>query len=347
MLWTASVVCFIAALLVTPVVKRFAIAVGAVDSPDARKVHVRIMPRLGGLAIYIAFLIGYFMLQPSSPYATHILVGGFVIILTGALDDRLQLNARLKLMGQIIATVVVLNGGIRIEFINLPFDQQLYLGWWSVPITFLWVVGITNAVNLIDGLDGLAAGVSSIVLLTIICLAVIQGNVYVTIVAILLLMSTLGFLVHNFYPAKIFMGDTGALFLGYMLSVLSLLGFKNVTLFSLAVPVILLGIPISDTLFAIIRRLLSGQPPFAPDKAHLHHRLLDLGFTMRQAVLVIYGLCAVFGMTAILFSQTNSLGAVISLILLLLVLEVLVESLGLLGERYRPLLNLFSRSNTK
>ncbi|WP_114570056.1 glycosyltransferase family 4 protein [Exiguobacterium flavidum] len=347
MLWTASVVCFIAALLVTPVVKRFAVAVGAVDSPDARKVHVRIMPRLGGLAIYIAFLIGYFMLQPSSPYATHILVGGFVIILTGALDDRLQLNARLKLMGQIMAAVVVLNGGIRIEFINLPFDQQLYLGWWSVPITFLWIVGITNAVNLIDGLDGLAAGVSSIVLLTIISLAVIQGNVYVTIVAILLLMSTLGFLVHNFYPAKIFMGDTGALFLGYMLGVLSLLGFKNVTLFSLAVPVILLGIPISDTLFAIIRRLLSGQPPFAPDKAHLHHRLLDLGFTMRQAVLVIYGLCAVFGMTAILFSQTNSLGAVISLILLLLVLEVLVESLGLLGERYRPLLNLFSRFNTK
>ena len=262
MLWTASIVCFIAALLITPVVKRFAIAVGAVDSPDARKVHVRIMPRLGGLAIYIAFMIGYFILQPSSPYATHILVGGFVIILTGALDDRFQLNARLKLMGQIVAAVIVLNGGIRIEFINLPFDQQLYLGWWSVPLTFLWVIGITNAVNLIDGLDGLAAGVSSIVLLTLISLAVIQGNVYVTIVAILLLMSTFGFLFHNFYPAKIFMGDTGALFLGYMLGVLSLLGFKNVTLFSLAVPVILLGIPISDTLFAIVRRVLQGKPPY-------------------------------------------------------------------------------------
>ena len=347
MLWTASIVCFIAALLITPVVKRFAIAVGAVDSPDARKVHVRIMPRLGGLAIYIAFMIGYFILQPSSPYATHILVGGFVIILTGALDDRFQLNARLKLMGQIVAAVIVLNGGIRIEFINLPFDQQLYLGWWSVPLTFLWVIGITNAVNVIDGLDGLAAGVSSIVLLTLISLAVIQGNVYVTIVAILLLMSTFGFLFHNFYPAKIFMGDTGALFLGYMLGVLSLLGFKNVTLFSLAVPVILLGIPISDTLFAIVRRVLQGKPPFAPDKAHLHHRLLDLGFTMRQAVLVIYGLCAIFGMTAILFSQTNSIGALVSLVMLLLVLDILVESLGLLGERYRPLLNLLERFTSK
>jgi UDP-GlcNAc:undecaprenyl-phosphate GlcNAc-1-phosphate transferase len=340
MLWTASIVCFIAALLITPVVKRFAIAVGAVDSPDARKVHVRIMPRLGGRAIYIAFMIGYFILQPSSPYATHILVGGFVFILTGAFDDRFQLNARLKLMGQIVAAVIVLNGGIRIEFINLPFDQQLYLGWWSVPLTFLWVIGITNAVNLIDGLDGLAAGVSSIVLLTLMSLAVNQGNVYVTIVAILLLMSTFGFLFHNFYTAKIFMGDTGALFLGYMLGVLSLLGFKNVTLFSLADPVILLGIPISDTLFAIVRRVLQGKPPFAPDKAHLHHRLLDLRFTMRQAVLVIYGLCAIFGMTAVLFSQTNSLGALVSLVMLLLVLDILVESLGLLGERYRPLLNL-------
>ncbi len=331
-------VSFVMAMLITPLVRRFAYLIGAVDHPNARKVHVRTMPRIGGLAIFIAFLIGYALLLPASRYNDAILIGAVVIVLTGLIDDRFQLTARVKLMGQMIATVVVLNSGMRIEMINLPFDQQLYLGSWSIPVTVLWLIGITNAINLIDGLDGLAAGVSSIALGTIAVLAIIQGNVYLTMMALLLLASTLGFLVHNFYPAKIFMGDTGALFLGYMLAVFSLIGFKNVTLFSLVVPVLLLGLPISDTIFAIVRRLVQGRPPMSPDKSHMHHQLIDMGFTTRQAVLLMYGMTLFFGIASILFAKTTMLGAVITFVIVLIVIELIVESTELIHPNYKPLI---------
>ncbi len=331
-------VSFVMAMLITPLVRRFAYLIGAVDHPNARKVHVRTMPRIGGLAIFIAFLIGYALLLPASRYNDAILIGAVVIVLTGLIDDRFQLSARVKLMGQMIATVVVLNSGMRIEMINLPFDQQLYLGSWSIPVTVLWLIGITNAINLIDGLDGLAAGVSSIALGTIAVLAIIQGNVYLTMMALLLLASTLGFLVHNFYPAKIFMGDTGALFLGYMLAVFSLIGFKNVTLFSLVVPVLLLGLPISDTIFAIVRRLVQGRPPMSPDKSHMHHQLIDMGFTTRQAVLLMYGMTLFFGIASILFAKTTMLGAVITFVIVLIVIELIVESTELIHPNYKPLI---------
>ncbi|MCT4794869.1 MULTISPECIES: glycosyltransferase family 4 protein [Exiguobacterium] len=338
MLWIAMLVSFVMAMLITPLVRRFAYLIGAVDHPNARKVHVRTMPRIGGLAIFIAFLIGYALLLPASRYNDAILIGAVVIVLTGLIDDRFQLSARVKLMGQMIATVVVLNSGMRIEMINLPFDQQLYLGSWSIPVTVLWLIGITNAINLIDGLDGLAAGVSSIALGTIAVLAIIQGNVYLTMMALLLLASTLGFLVHNFYPAKIFMGDTGALFLGYMLAVFSLIGFKNVTLFSLVVPVLLLGLPISDTIFAIVRRLVQGRPPMSPDKSHMHHQLIDMGFTTRQAVLLMYGMTLFFGIASILFAKTTMLGAVITFVIVLIVIELIVESTELIHPNYKPLI---------
>lgn len=338
MLWIAMLVSFVMAILITPLVRRFAFFIGAVDHPNARKVHLRTMPRIGGLAIFIAFFIGYAFLLPTSRYNDAILIGAVVILLTGLIDDRFQLSARVKLMGQMIATVVVLNSGMRIELINLPFDQQLYLGSWSIPITVLWLIGITNAINLIDGLDGLAAGVSSIALGTIAVLAIIQGNVYLTMMALLLLASTLGFLVHNFYPAKIFMGDTGALFLGYMLAVFSLIGFKNVTLFSLVVPVLLLGLPISDTIFAIVRRLVQGRPPMSPDKSHMHHQLIDMGFTTRQAVLLMYGMTLFFGISSILFAKTTMLGAVITFIVVLIVIELIVESTELIHPNYKPII---------
>lgn len=338
MLWMAMLLTFIVAVLVTPLVRRFAFLIGAVDHPNARKVHVRVMPRIGGLAIYMAFMVGYFLLLPTSRYNTAILVGAFIILLTGLLDDRFQLSPRAKLLGQIIATVVVLNSGMRIELINLPFDQQIYLGAWSVPITCLWLIGITNAINLIDGLDGLAAGVSSIALGVIATLAMIQGNVYLTMMALLLLASTLGFLVHNFHPAKIFMGDTGALFLGYMLAVFSLLGFKNVTLFSLVVPVLLLGLPISDTLFAIVRRFVQGRPLMSPDKSHMHHQLIDMGFSTRQAVLVMYGITLFFGLASILFAKTTAFGAMITFIVVVIVVELIVELTGIVHPRYQPLI---------
>ncbi|MGO4888785.1 glycosyltransferase family 4 protein [Anaerobacillus sp. MEB173] len=343
MILLTLLVCFLVAVLITPLVKKFAIKIGATDQPNHRKVHQKIMPRLGGLAIYISFLIGFIMLQPESPYMPYILIGSFIIILTGVLDDMLEISAKWKLLGQILAAGVVIYGGVQVEFINLPFNGVLHFGWFGIPITLLWIVGITNAINLIDGLDGLAAGVSSIVLMTITGIALIDGNMFIVALGVILLGSTLGFLVFNFNPAKIFMGDTGALFLGYMLAVISLLGFKNVALFSLVIPVIILAVPISDTFFAIIRRIVNKKPLSAPDKSHLHHCLLRLGFSHRSTVLVIYAISAFFGLSAVVLTQTTLWGALLIISFLLIVLELIAERVGLVSTSYRPMINFLKR----
>ncbi|MBN8252964.1 undecaprenyl/decaprenyl-phosphate alpha-N-acetylglucosaminyl 1-phosphate transferase [Priestia flexa] len=343
MLYLTLFICFISSILVTPLVKKLAFKIGATDKPNQRKVHQKIMPRLGGLAIFISFLIGYFLLQPTSPYALAIIIGSFIIIITGVLDDMMELSAKIKLGGQLLAAlIVVVYGGVQVQYINLPFNGSLELGVLSIPLTIIWIVGITNAINLIDGLDGLAAGVSSIVLITISGMAIMMNDVFVTSMGFILLGSTLGFLLYNFHPAKIFMGDTGALFLGYMISVLSLLGFKNVTLISLIVPVIILGVPISDTFFAIIRRIVKNQPLSAPDKSHLHHCLLRLGYSHRQTVLIIYGMSAIFGLAAVIFSQVQTMwGSFLVLAILIFAIEIIVEKIGLVDKTYRPLLNMF------
>lgn len=350
-MYLTLIISFLAVILITPIVKRIAYLIGATDKPNQRKVHQKIMPRLGGLAIYIGFLLGVFLIQPKDHYLVSILnldgsihlpilLGSLIIIITGVLDDILEISPRVKLLGQILAAlVVVVVGDLRLEFINLPFGGELRFGYLSIPITLVWIIGITNAINLIDGLDGLAAGVSTIALFTIAAMAYAFGNPYVMIMALILAVSSLGFLFYNFHPAKIFMGDTGALFLGFMISVLSLLGFKGVTFVSLIIPVIILGVPISDTLFAIVRRLINKQPLSAPDKSHLHHCLLRLGFTHRQTVLLIYSMSAVFGLAAFIFSQATLWGSTVILLAILVAIELFVEKIGLVGEGYRPLLN--------
>jgi UDP-GlcNAc:undecaprenyl-phosphate/decaprenyl-phosphate GlcNAc-1-phosphate transferase len=341
MLYITLIISFILSIVLTPLVKKFAFKIGATDKPNQRKVHQKIMPRLGGLAIFLSFIIGVAILRPDSPYALGIVLGAFVIIITGVLDDMMELSAKVKLLGQIAAALlVVIVGGAEIEFIKLPFGGQLEFGFMSVPLTILWIVGVTNAINLIDGLDGLAAGVSSIALVTISVMAIIMGDVFVLTLGSLLLVSTLGFLFYNFHPAKIFMGDTGALFLGYMISVLALLGFKNITVISLIIPVIILGVPISDTFFAIIRRFVNKQPLSAPDKSHLHHCLLRLGYSHRQTVLIIYAIAAMFGLAAVIFSQATFWGALILIGVLLIAIEIFVESIGLVGKNYQPLLKM-------
>ena len=209
----------------------------------------------------------------------------------------------------------------------------------GIPLTILWIVGITNAINLIDGLDGLAAGVSTIACITLAVMAMIMGNGFVIAMAAILAAASLGFLLFNFHPAKIFMGDTGALFLGFMISVIALLGFKNVTIISFIIPIIMLGVPISDTFFAIVRRLRTGKKWSDPDKSHLHHCLLNQGFTHRQTVLIIYGIAAMFGLAAVIFSMAKVWGAIILIAVILLAIELLVEVIGLAGKNYRPLLN--------
>ncbi|MBQ0138773.1 MAG: undecaprenyl/decaprenyl-phosphate alpha-N-acetylglucosaminyl 1-phosphate transferase [Kurthia sp.] len=344
MSYLALVVAFIASILLTPLVKKLAYRVGAVDRPNYRKVHAKIMPRLGGLAIFLAFLIGVLIYKPENDAIIPIIIASFVIILTGVLDDMLEISAKAKFLGQTIAAaIVIFFGDIQIATINLPFDGVLDFGYLSIPLTLIWIVGITNAINLIDGLDGLAAGVSTTALLTLAAMAFIMNDTFVLMMALILAVSAMGFLFYNFHPAKIFMGDTGALFLGFIISVLALLGFKNVTFVSLVIPIIMLGVPISDTFFAIVRRLLNKQPPFQPDKSHLHHRLISIGFTHRQTVLIIYGIAAMFGLAAIIFSMAKVWGAIFLVIILLLAIELFVEVIGLAGAKYRPLLNLVKK----
>ena len=347
MIYLTMLVCFISSILITPVVKKLAFKIGATDKPNQRKVHQKIMPRLGGLAIYISFVLGVFLFNPDAPFLypnalKGLMVGSGIIVITGILDDMFEISPKMKMFGQLLAaSVVIFWGGVQVEFINLPFSEGiLEFGFLSVPITFLWIVGITNAINLIDGLDGLAAGVSSIALITISLMAILFGNPFVVVIAAILLASTVGFLFYNFHPAKIFMGDTGALFLGFMISVLALLGFKNVALISFVIPIIILGVPISDTFFAILRRIVNKKPLSAPDKSHLHHCLLRLGFTHRQTVLIIYAMAAFFGLAAVIISQAKLIGSIALIITLLIVIEIIAEKIGLVGKNYHPLLKL-------
>jgi len=305
------------------------------------------MPRLGGLAIFLSFVIGFILLNPQNSAALPLLFGSVIIILVGVLDDIHELSAKVKLLGQLAAASVVVLGGVQIEYINLPFGGVLEFGLFSIPITMIWIIAITNAVNLIDGLDGLAAGVSSIALATISFMAILDGNAFVMTMGFMLLASILGFLLYNFHPAKIFMGDTGALFLGFAISVLALMGFKNITMISLIIPIIILGVPISDTFFAIIRRWINKQPLSAPDKNHLHHRLLAMGYTHKQTVIIIYAIAATFGMSALIFSMSTVWGAVLVVGIMLIAIELFVESIGLVGKDYQPLMKMLKVKNAR
>ncbi|MCA0971554.1 undecaprenyl/decaprenyl-phosphate alpha-N-acetylglucosaminyl 1-phosphate transferase [Halobacillus litoralis] len=345
--YKALLFCFIASILITPIVKKLAIKIGATDQPNQRKVHKIVMPRLGGLAIFLSFAAAMLIFFPRSELTWPVLIGATIIVITGVLDDLIELSPKLKLAGQFLAAGIVVSGGVVVEFINLPFGGQIDFGYLSIPITLIWIIGITNAINLIDGLDGLAAGVSSIALLTISGMAITMGNVFVVFAGLMMLGSTVGFLIYNFYPAKIFMGDSGSLFLGFMISVLSLLGFKNVTLFSFIIPVIILGVPISDTLFAIVRRIIQRKPVSAPDKSHLHHCLLNLGYTHPETVLMIYAMAALFSLAAVIFTKATMFGAIFVIAFLLIMVELIVEMTGLIGKDYKPILNLIRDYRTR
>ncbi|MBH0164075.1 undecaprenyl/decaprenyl-phosphate alpha-N-acetylglucosaminyl 1-phosphate transferase [Fictibacillus sp. 7GRE50] len=327
-------------LAITPLVIKFAILIGATDKPNQRKVHQKVMPRLGGLAILIGVAAGYFTAGLHKQEVTGITVGALIIVILGILDDIYELSAKAKLAGQILAAFVIIETGLTIDLLNIPFIGKFELGLWAYPITLFWILAITNAINLIDGLDGLAAGISSIVILTVAVMAGINGNILILTLSVIILGSTFGFLFYNFNPAKIFMGDTGALFLGYSISVLSLLGlYKSVTLFSFIVPIIILGVPVFDTTFAIIRRIANKKPISAPDKGHLHHRLLSLGLSHKSTVLIIYLLSIIFSISAALFSTTTVWGAIAITFGLLLMLELIAEIIGLVHHKYRPILN--------
>ncbi|TXC90962.1 undecaprenyl/decaprenyl-phosphate alpha-N-acetylglucosaminyl 1-phosphate transferase [Metabacillus litoralis] len=340
----AFILSFAVAVLITPLVKKIAIKIGATDQPNTRKIHKEIMPRMGGLAIFIGVIAGFLYLKPQSLYMTEVIIGAFIIILIGILDDRFTLQARYKFLGQLIAAIVVASSGLLVDKFTIPFFGIVQLDFWSYPVTVLWIVAITNAINLIDGLDGLAAGVSSIAMTSILIMAFADSQIVVIALCTILIGSSLGFLVHNFYPAKIFMGDTGALFLGYSISIISMLGlFKNLTLFSFVIPIIVLAVPIFDTVFAIIRRFLNKRSIAAPDKLHLHYCLVDLGFSHRTSVLIIYFFSACFGFSAIIFSNATLWLSLLLMMILLLAIQFIAELVGLIGMNRKPLINTFRR----
>ncbi|RNB82078.1 undecaprenyl/decaprenyl-phosphate alpha-N-acetylglucosaminyl 1-phosphate transferase [Brevibacillus fluminis] len=344
------------ALLATPYVKKFAVKIGAVDAPDQRKVHTRIMPRMGGLGIYLGYVVAFFLFVPPTKEMIGIFIGGSVILIVGMLDDKYQLSPKLKMLGQLIGTIiVVIPFGLKIGVVNLPFGEatiDFSSGWMillAIPITMLWIVGVTNAVNLIDGLDGLSAGVSAIATATMAVMALIkeQPDPVVATYCFVLLGAILGFLFFNFHPARIFMGDTGSLFLGFNLAALSIMGFKEALFVSFIIPIVVLGVPLWDTFFAIVRRIVNKKPISAPDKGHLHHCLLKMGLSHRASVLVIYAISIFFGTTAIVLTKAALWISIIIMALLLFIIHMATEIVGLVSRKHRPVINTFRRIKLK
>ena len=308
-----SLFAFILALAIsfacTPAVRMLAIKIKAVDVPkDNRRMHKVPIPRMGGLAIFAGFLVSVLFFVPLGTEFRSILIGALILVVLGIIDDIVALKPKTKFAGQIIAALIPALSGVSIHGIVNPFVPGQYstLGIFSIPLTVIWIVGITNAVNFIDGLDGLACGVSAIATVTMFIIAVLFGEIYIALMMAALAGACLGFLPYNMNPAKIFMGDTGSMFLGYILATVSIHGlFKFYAVISFAVPFILLGLPIFDTGFAIVRRLLKGQSPLQADRGHVHHRLIDLGFDQKQSVAILYTFSALMGLTAVILARTN------------------------------------------
>lgn len=324
---------FVVSFGFTFLVKKIAVHVNAMDIPNARKIHSKPIPRLGGLAIFAAFLAGYILFGSISTQMISILIGGFVIILTGVIDDIKPINAKVKFLFQAIAAIIVVIYGRLffndISLFGVTFKFPVYI---NMILSIIFILGVINAINFIDGLDGLSSGISSIYFLTIAIIAIVLnrlGGLDVTL-ALIMLGATLGFLEHNFPPAKIFMGDTGSMFLGFMIAIIALLGYKVATITSLIVPLLLLFIPIMDTLLAIIRRLIKHEAIDKPDKEHLHHQLLRLTSSQTKTVLIIYFINTLFSAITILYVLKDNTLAMILYILVMMLLVVLIAKTDIL-----------------
>ena len=322
--WIKMLLAFAVSLLVayvmTPPVKRFAEKVGAIDVPkDNRRVHDHPIPRMGGLAIFIGFVLSLIFFVPMSTKVLGLLVGSVIIAVMGGVDDIVSLNPWVKLAGQIVAALVAIRCGLVFDVISNPniFAEETYIeiGWLSIPLTMLWIVGCTNAVNLIDGLDGLAVGVSAISSLTMLIVSLFVSEPVVSIILAALTGACLGFMPYNLNPAKIFMGDVGSQLLGFVLSTASIMGlFKLHAIITFFVPLLALALPLADTIFAFFRRILHGQSPFKADKGHFHHRLLAMGLNQKQVVAVLYGISAVLGLLAVLMAGDSMAVKIICLV---------------------------------
>ena len=317
---------FILTFLQMPFVIRLAKKKGFLDVPkDSRRVHKKPIPVGGGIAMVISVTILMLVFLPINKSLIMAIISSLVIALSGLYDDKYDLSPKLKFGFQILVAIILIIGGMKIEFFTNPFDYEdalLILNMLSIPVTIFWVCGITNTINLIDGLDGLASGVSMICAISMFFITYQMGRYDVSLVCALVAGACLGFLPFNFNPAKIFMGDTGALYLGFMLSYISISGFlKQAAILIIFVPVVILGVPVFDTAFAMVRRKLSGKSIVEADKGHLHHRLLRMGLNQRQTVVILYSISAIFGVLANGISKFHSsIGLIVSIGVILIIL---------------------------
>ncbi len=329
-------VSFLVAFAATPMVISLAHKVKALDIPkDNRRMHKKPTPLIGGLAIFYGFIVSVLCFAVLDREIAGILVGSTIIVIVGIIDDITDMKAIIKLLCQIIAAAIVVYSGVRIEHFANPLSvwigpPYIVLNYWvSVAVTIFWIVGVCNAINLLDGLDGLAVGVSSISSVCMLAFTLISKSSNVAVLAAAVAGACIGFLPYNFNPAKIFMGDTGALFLGFILGCISIQGFLKLSaIISFAIPILLLGLPIFDTLIAIFRRVLTGRSPMSPDRGHLHHRLIDMGFSQKQTVAILYTLTAVLCLTAVVISIKGYLRGVL---LIASVMIIILASLRLMG----------------
>ena len=321
---------FLFVALLTPFIRKIAWYIGALDIPkDNRRTHTDTVAKLGGLGIFSGFLLGYMLFSKQSIQMNSILIGSFIIVITGIIDDIKPLPAKYKFIGQLLAALIIpCYGGILLDnvtFLGLSFN----FGIWSYPITIIFIVGLINCINFIDGLDGLSSGISSIYFLTIGIIAFVTNRLggLDVVLAFIMLGACLGFLLHNFQPATIFAGECGSMFMGYIIAVIALLGFKNVTLTSLVIPLLILAIPILDTLFAIIRRLIKGIKITTPDKEHLHHQFLNMRFSHRNTVLIIYVIDILFASASVIYALKDvKLGVIIYSILFVIVIWLVTKT---------------------
>ena len=310
---------------ITPLVKAFSVKVGAIDVPkDNRRMHDHPIPRLGGLAIFLGFMFAVVLMVPLNGPEQGMLLGAVSIVVLGVFDDIYALPAKLKFVVQIVAALVSVLAGNQIRILsnpNLFSENPVWVldDWLSIAISVIWVVAITNAVNLIDGLDGLACGVSTISSATMLIIALLVSELDVAMIMGALVGACIGFLPYNFNPAKIFMGDTGATFLGFIMANMSIQGmFKMYTIISFVAPFLILGLPIFDVCFAVVRRVSKGQSPMQPDRSHVHHRLIDMGLSQKQAVGMLYVISAILGLSAVILTTSGALKAMIFLVVMAL-----------------------------
>lgn len=332
----------IISFIIAPLFMRLSYRFGFVDYPNHRKQHERPMPFSGGVSILVSFVITVIIAQPVEREYIPIILGGTLIVILGIIDDKYDLKPSIKFLGQLVVISIPIFFGIIIDTIN-PFGITMNFGVFAIPFTFLWIAVIINAINLIDGLDGLAAGVSVIALSSIAFIGILQNNIFVMMISVILIGSTLGVLYYNFNPAKLFLGDNGSMLLGYVLGVLSILGFKNVTFFSILFPIIILGVPFIDITFAAVRRYREGVSLTRADRGHLHHKLQYIGFSHRESVILIYFMATLFAVASVILYLSTVTGAVLICILLVFSVVIIVEATDLVGSNKRPILNFLQK----